>query len=395
MFSMKEWLFLVVFLIIVAVGCLTLFQKEAPIVPLSAIPTPAPTSSSDRLDMKGETNGTDLQIRSGFSISFFAKSVQGARDLQFAPDGALLVSSTSQGKVFRISDTDNDGVADSVTTMLSGLTHPHGLAFYQGKLYVAEETRVSRYIYDQGKAALEKKILDLPAGGRHFTRGLVFDNNGKLYISLGSTCDTCIEKNPWLASVVLTDSSGSNPQVYASGLRNAVFMALDPQTNAIWVTEMGRDYLGDVTPPDEINILKQGNYGWPYCYGYQIKDTQSKIAGAASIDCYQTIPPVFQIDAHSAPLGLAFVESSLFPKSWENDLIVAYHGSTNSKTVAGYSVVRMVRSGDKIVKEEPFISGFYSGKSAVARPVDVAFDSQGAMYISDDKAGNIYRIVKQ
>lgn len=336
----------------------------------------------------GESPDSDFKIPEGFKIGVFAKDLPNARDLEFTPGGTLLVSLTASGKVIALPDRNSDGVADEKIEILNGLKRPHGLAFYKDNLFVAEENKVTRYDYDStnNKASFDKKLFDLPLGGRHFTRSLLFDNNGNLYVSLGSTCDTCAEKNQFIASVLVSNSEGENLRIYSSGLRNAVFLALSSD-NKIYATEMGRDFLGDNTPSDEIDVLNEGgNYGWPYCYGDRVWD---KVFGRKNQSfCDKTVDPYFKIQAHSAPLGLTFINSSQMEK-WNGDLLVSYHGSWNRSTPVGYKIVRITTNGNPT--ETDFISGFSKDK---ARPVDVIFDPQGSLFISDDKAGQIYKMIK-
>lgn len=301
----------------------------------------------------------------GKSREVYAKNLGNVRVLTFSPGGTLLASITSAGKIIAL---------PSKKEILTGLNNPHGIAFYNGKLYVAEETKVSRYFFAENtfSAKLDKVLFSIPKGGRHFTRTIVFDKNGKMFVSIGSTCDVCIEPDPWLASVIVSDADGNNPKLFAKGLRNAVFISINPKTNELWATEMGRDWLGDNLPPDEIDIVKEGkDYGWPFCYGDRVYD---KNFGQGSPDyCKNTEPPIYGIPAHSAPLGLAFQDNYLY---------VAYHGSWNRSIPTGYKIVRMTLDGNKVVSVEDFIEG--------GRPVDIVFNKQGQMFISDDRDGVIY-----
>ena len=155
---------------------------------------------------------------------------------------------------------------------------------------------------------------------------------------------------------------------------------------------MGRDYLGDNLPPEEINIIRDGaNYGWPICYGNKIHDDKFDTNQYIRDPCEDSVSPIFEFPAHSAPLGLTFINSPQFLTDWQGDLLVAYHGSWNRSTPAGYKVVRMKVAGNTITGAEDFITGF---GQALARPVDLIFDSQGSLYISDDKAGVVYKIIK-
>lgn len=335
-----------------------------------------------------------LQAPPGFTIGRFAAGVTGARDLQLSPHGTLIVSQPGSGQVAALPDSNGDGAADQTKPILSDLNKPHGLAFYKNWLFVAEETTVVRYLWSEEtlSAKFDRSLFELPAGGRHTTRSLAIDPSGRLFVSLGSTCDVCVEPHPWIGSIIISNYEGASPRIFASGLRNAVFITLGPDS-LLWGTEMGRDFLGDDLPPDEVNIIRDGtNYGWPYCYGNRIPDNSF---GGNPSRCSQTAGPAFEVPAHSAPLGLTFIKSNQFPNDWQNDLLVAYHGSWNRSTPTGYKVVRLNVEGQRVIGQADFITGFTSGNQAIGRPVDLEFDTQGSLYLSDDKAGHIYKIIRQ
>jgi glucose/arabinose dehydrogenase len=316
-------------------------------------------------------NSTDLPLKipDGYSISIYAKGLENPRDLVLDPEGKLLISVPSEGKVVAI-------VGGGVETVAGGLNRPHGLAFSGNKLFVAETNQVAVFDYDKNlnKALNKKKIIDLPGGGRHFTRSLLVKDN-KLYVSIGSSCDTCVENDERLAAIWVSNLDGSDFGPFATGLRNAVFMSLNPRTNEIWATEMGRDFLGDDIPPDEVNIIRSGQfYGWPYCWGDGNSDKDLNKDGKA-FDCTKSVNPEIKLQAHSAPLGLAFLG---------NDLLVSYHGSWNRSVPTGYKVVRF-----KNGVQEDFVSGWQTGGEILGRPVDILVDKEN-VYISDDKAGVVY-----
>ena len=196
---------------------------------------------------------------------------------------------------------------------------------------------------------------------------------------------------------MISNANGDNPRIFAKGLRNAAFLAMNPKTNELWGTEMGRDYLGDNTPPDEIDIIRDGkDYGWPYCYGDKMHDNNFDPANTHG--CGNTETPIYEIPAHSAPLGLTFINSAQFPADWQGDLLVAYHGSWNRSVATGFKIVHMKVNGNSITGADDFLTGFLRGStndSAPDRPVDMAFDTQGNLYVSDDRGGNIYIIQKQ
>ena len=359
------------------------FRGAAPaILPpkLSSLGT-APITTSTK-------NELGLKIPEGFSIDIFAKDLDGPRDLVFDDTGNLLASIPSKGRIVAIS---NQG---EVTEILANLTRPHGLALYGTKLYVAQETKVSRYNWNPQdlSATLDKMLFSLPAGGRHFTRSIAFKNDGTMFISIGSTCDVCKEKDPFSAAVIVSDKDSASPRIFARGLRNTVFITVNGDTQKLWGTEMGRDFLGDNLPPDEINIIEDSkDYGWPSCFGDRTVDL--KFDPDASQDaCRNTQPPLYKLCAHCAPLGLAFINSKQFPEGWQGDLLVAFHGSWNSSKPVGYKVVKLKVKGDNIIGEEDFISGFLKGAQTIGRPAGLAFGPDGSLYISDDKAGVIYRL---
>ena len=324
--------------------------------------------------------------------------------MAFSPDGILFVSMPSRlglytgdrsgGTVFALPDRDQDGEADEVRPVIAGLGNlPHGLAFYNGYLYVAEEDSVSRYLYrGDGDVGLREVIVEnLTAGPGHRSRTVVFGGSNKMYVSIGSSCNVCEESDQRRAAIMEYSPDGTGERVFAQGIRNAVGFVFHPVTGEIWATENGRDALGDDIPPDEINIVREGqHYGWPFCFGKRVPDP----AFNDSARCSTTAESLHNLQAHSAPLGLRFIDSPLFPEEWQGDLLVAYHGSWNRSEPTGYKVVRMAVDGSKIVAEEDFIDGWLlDNGSSAGRPVDLIFGPEdGALYVSDDKAGVVYRV---
>ena len=354
----------------------------------------AETNTPNQPQQPGSALDFPLKVPAGFEIGIFAKDLGSARDLEYSPGGVLLVSSPSTGTVYALPDRNNDGKADEVKPVITNLNSPHGLAFHNGKLFIAESTQLARYNWDENnlKATFDKTLMNLPTGN-HSAHTIIFDKTGRLFVKIGSSCNVCVEDR---GLIKVTDQNGNNPKTYATGLRNAPFMVFNPKTDDLWVTEMGRDYLGDNLPPDEINIVKEGkNYGWPYCYGNKVHDDNFDKRPIGANFCGQTEAPIFEIPAHNAPLGLAFIESSQFPSEWQGDLLVALHGSWNSSVLVGYKVVHLKVNGNTITDSDDFITGFLSGSSALGRPVDLLFDKNGSLYLSDDKAGVIYKIVKK
>ena len=343
-----------------------------------------------------------LKLPPGFAFTIFAREVKGARVLAMDPGGNLLVSLTSQGRVVALPDKNGAGVADAVVTVLEGLDNPHGLAFGPGKeprLYVVETGQVAAYDYDPARltATNPQKIADLPPGGRHFTRSLRFlpgARDHRLLISVGSSCDACEEEDPRRAKILAVDPDGGDLSTFASGLRNSAFMAVHPLSKHVWATEKGRDDLGDNWPPDEINIILEGShYGWPYCYGKRLHDDKSDPAGEHREFCKDTIPSFIDVPANEAPLGLAFFPPE-WPEEFGHDLLVAYHGSSNRTEPTGGKVVRYrLDAAGNFIDVEDFITGWLTPQGALGRPVDILITPEGVIYISDDKAGVVYRVV--
>lgn len=349
-----------------------------------------------------------LTLPDGFRISIFTREALGPlRFMAFSPDGILFVSMPSSkglyatnvsddGKIFALPDRDNDGKADETVTLVSGLHLPHGIAFYDGYLYVAEEHAISRYLY-RGNAAVgtrEVIISNLPAGGEgHVSRTIGFGPSGKMYVSVGSSCNSCEESDGRRATILEYNPDGSGERIFAQGLRNTVGFVFHPVTKEIWATENGRDWLGDTLPPDEINIVRTNtHYGWPGCYG---KNNVDPAFGNTAF-CKITQESTYDIEAHAAPLGLRFIASSQFPAGWQGDILVGLHGSWNRTDPVGYKVIKLLVDGNTVIGEQDFISGWLRPDgSKLGRPVDVLFGPDGALYISDDKANVIYRVTKQ
>jgi len=355
-------------------------------------------------------NNTDfpLTLPKGFALSIFAKDLGSPRVLVTDPNGVLITSLIREGKVVALPDADGNGKADTTKVLIDKLYQPHGLAFdcedTECKLYVAETDKVSVYSYNKVtvKAEDPKKLFDLPNDGGHFSRSLLiipYEGQKKLLISVGSSCNVCHETNDQRAKVLISNLDGSDLHTYSSGLRNAVFMKTQPLTGHTWVTEMGRDLLGDDIPPEEVNILEEGgNYGWPICYGEKIHDSNFDKNQYIRNPCEDSVAPYVQMQAHSAPLGLAFIPETGWPQEYADDLLVAFHGSWNRTAPTGYKIVRIPLddNGDIEGKQEDFISGWLTtNNTALGRPVDILTQAGGIAYISDDKAGVIYRLTYQ
>ncbi|MBI4459988.1 MAG: sorbosone dehydrogenase family protein [Acidobacteria bacterium] len=350
------------------------------------------------LPLAGPADLDLIELPPGFQIAVFAENLPGARLMAFSPSGLLLVSLTREGSVMALGEADRAGRATRPYAFLQGLNRPHGLAFEGGDLYVAETGRVLRFPGADGALRAGRSmqpsqaavvVPDLPAGGMHFTRTIVFGPQKELFISVGSDCNVCEERDQRRAAVLRLPKGGDKAEVYASGLRNAVGLRINPEDGKLWTTDNGRDMLGDDLPPEEINIITgPGHYGWPYCYGNNVPNPEYDDPAR----CRDKIPPALGLPAHNAPMGLDFYQEDKFPEEYRGDLFVGLHGSWNRSTPDGYKVVRVRVENGKPVRWENFATGWLQGGRAWGRPVDVLSGPDGALYVSDDRAGVVYRI---
>lgn len=347
-----------------------------------AAPLPAGETKSATIDSHS------LTLPAGLKIEPWVSGQGSLRMMALAPDGILLVTDM-RGRVlgFRLSD---DGPA--AITVLQGLDVPSGIFMEGNTLYLAEETRVSRYEYQGGGkvGAGEVIISGLPAGG-HSTRTVGVGPDRKLYVTVGSSCNVCEEKDSRRAAMSRYNLDGTGGEVIATGLRNTVGFTWHPQTGEIWGTDNGRDNIGDDIPPDEINIIAAGkDYGWPYCYGDGIVNPEFADKASLRAFCQDSKPPQTSLPAHSAPLGLRFLTEPAWPAAWQGNLFVAFHGSWNRTVPTGYKVVRI----DSANQVSDFITGWLEPGGTWGRPVDILF-SGNKMYITDDAGGAIYRVAPE
>lgn len=341
----------------------------------------------------GGSSPPNLRAIPGLRISLFAAGLQKPRMLAFSPDGDLYVSLPRAGEVRVLPDRNRDGIADRQVVFAENLDQPHGLAFDGRDLVVAENARLIRLPDRNGDLRAERvEVLsnDLPDGGGHWTRSVVIGPDGDFFVAAGSSCNACLEQDPRRAAIQRIPQSGGAGKIHARGLRNSVGLALHPATGDLWASDNGRDWLGDNLPPEEINRIEQdGDYGWPFCYGRRIPDPDL----GSPEQCRDTLPPEVEIQAHSAPLGIAFGQGLAFPAPYRDMLFVAHHGSWNRSVPTGYKLVGIpFRDGRPDGPPQDIVSGWLQGRRAWGRPVCPAVGPDGALYLSDDRAGYVYRI---
>ncbi|MFC4639509.1 PQQ-dependent sugar dehydrogenase [Deinococcus hohokamensis] len=336
----------------------------------------------------------DLRLPAGFQATTYAEGFKRPRFMVVASNGDVLLSDTAAGTVYLLPDRNGDGRADRKQVYARGLNEPHGLAIHGGFLYVANTDGVVRFPYKAGDTqatGAPQKIVSLPGGGGHSTRTVEFGPDGKMYVSVGSTCNVCEESDPKRAAVWVYDADGKNGRPYATGLRNAV--GLEWSGNQLYATNNGRDQLGDDLPPEGFYKLKAGGfYGWPYCYTTRAGQAQvwDKDFGRRNAATCQKATPAFALTtAHSAPLGLAFYTGQSFPARYRGLMFAALHGSWNRSEKSGYKVVTVNPQTGEV---RDFLTGFLKGQQVSGRPVDLVVTRDGALLLSDDGAGKVWRI---
>jgi glucose/arabinose dehydrogenase len=366
-----------------------------------------------------------LELPPGFRINVFAEGLGYVRFMAFSPQGDLLATSSSRqvasttcsggtctpddGRVFLLPDRDGDGVADRTVVFADGLDRPQGIAFHNNTLYVTTPGQVLRLLSRDGMSAdsVEVVVPNLPTGPSHWSRSIAFGPDGKMYVHAGSSCNVCQEEDPRRAAITQYNVDGSGERVFAHGLRNAVGITFHPTTGELWATNNSRDLLGDDSPPKYVSVVRDGDhFGWPFC-NTGVPDPDFGNLG----DCSQTRSPTGFLPPHSAPLGLLFYTGQQFPAEYRGDLFIALHGSWNRSIPTGYKVVRLPMAGGVVGPMQDFISGWLPADpncdnvpadatrgtavcrgNAWGRPVGLAQGSDGSLYVSDDRAGVIYRV---
>lgn len=339
-----------------------------------------------------------IHLPPGFSIAVYAKDLPNARMLRFTEAGDLLVSLPSEGRVVLLEkDADNDGAPDGRSDLVTGLNRPHGLDFYQGWLYIAETDAIGRISFDAKTRKIqgeyERIVNDIPGGANHWSRTVRFGPDGLMYVSVGSSCNACEEKNPKRAAILRYKPDGGQEELFATGLRNTVGFDWHPVTHELFGVDNGRDFLGDEFPPDELNRIEQGKfYGWPYANGNKAPDPDFGAGHEEKIRGSQ--PPVHKYAAHTAPLGITFLRNKNWPPEFKNAALVALHGSWNRTEKIGYKVVSLHFGPKGTIAERNFVTGFERQGDVIGRPVDIAEGPDGGIYISDDFTGSVYRVYR-
>lgn len=367
-----------------------------------------------------------IKLPGGFKAEVFAGGatknsglLRGARMMTLDSKGNLYVSVAMDNRVVMLPDANKDGVADEIVTVADNLNAPQGLVFVGDMLLVANQNGVVKIEREGGRWSEPRSFIqNLPAGG-HTLKNIKLGADGFLYINVGSSCNVCIENNPMRATILRYTIAGKpagalttlgrhqQSAVWARGLRNSQGFAWHPETGAMYATNNGADNrsetkggtVNDELPPEHLNKIEAGkHYGWPHCWGepnnlkFQVDDPNFK---AESGFCQSAQAPAIMFTSHTTPIGITFLDKTNWPAEYLTDVIVALHGSWNRKQPAGYKLVRVKFKDNQAREVEDFATGWLRGDEAWGRPVDVAVGADRALYVSDDKAGVIYRISYQ
>jgi glucose/arabinose dehydrogenase len=342
-----------------------------------------------------------LRVAPGFRVQVFADGLGKARMLAVGPRGDVYLTRREPGDLWRLRDADGDGRAEVKEKVLE-LPGLHGIAFFDGSAYLAtvEEVFVADLGADGSFGRPRALARIAGGGGMHENRTLAVSPAGKLHVTVGSTCNACVEKNPENATMLVMGLDGSGKRVLASGLRNTIGFGWHPKTQALWGMDHGIDWLGDDQQPEELNRIEDGKrYGWPYAYG----------AGAVnpSIDAPKGTTKeewakgsekmVVGYTAHAAPLAFAFYTEQAFPEKYRNGAFVTFHGSWNRKPPSGYEVAFLpFDAKGEPGAFEPFLSGFLvtdqGAPAQFGRPTGLAVAADGSLLFADDENGVVYRV---
>ena len=336
---------------------------------------------------------SQLQLPPGFSLSLYATGLDGIRVLRASANGNLVVSTPRTGKVWLVSKDSNGGLAER-QLLLENLNRPHGIELHDGWLYVAETNAVGRVPFDRETGTISGQythiVTDIPESGMHWTRTLRRGPDGWFYLTVGSNCNAC-EDIPLRAAMHRFKADGSEFETFATGLRNSVDFGWAPWNDQLYATDNGRDLLGDDLPPCELNqVVKDGFYGWPYSWGNRQPDPDLGADHMAQVT--SSTGPAHSFKAHTAPLGITFLDATDLPNQFKRSALVAQHGSWNRTSKAGYRLVSLHWDDKGTITERDFLTGFEVDETVIGRPAFVEQGPDGAIYISDDFNGSIYRV---
>ncbi len=362
-------------------------QNASPLHPIAPIFTGRPAS---------ELPVNTLKVPAGFKVEVYADGIPEARSLALGDKGTVFVSNRNLTDVYAI--VDKDGKRE-VKRILKGLKSPNGVAFDKGTLYVAERGRITRYdgIEDSLDSPPAAKVvidnLDPTNQAGHFWKYLAMGPDGKLYFNIGSP-GNIVMPGIVQASINRVDPKTGVMEQYARGVRNTVGFDWHPNTKDLWFTNHARDWVSDDLPHDTLNrAAKKGmDFGYPFCHQGDLLDPDF----GKNRNCAEFDAPVMNLGAHIAPLGMRFYTGKMFPAAYQNSMFIAMHGSWNRTTKQGYNVMQVTLDAKGVPTMKPFLEGFLTDPKADppmwGRPVDVLVMKDGALLVSDDYNGIVYRV---
>jgi glucose/arabinose dehydrogenase len=334
----------------------------------------------------------EIRLPPGFEIAVFADDVPNAREMALGDRGTLFVGSMGAGRVYAV--RLRDGKPAGTVTIASGLTMPVGVAFHKGALYVSEVSRILRFDDIEANLAKPGKPVVVssrfPTDAHHGWKFIGFGPDGRLYVPVGAPCNICEPDPDRYANIMRMNADGSGLEVYARGVRNSVGFDWDPRTGELWFTDNGRDWLGDDVPDDELNHAARAgmHFGYPYCHAGEVPDPEF----GSRRPCSGFQPPALKLGAHVAALGMRFYTGAMFPPEYRGSIFIAQHGSWNRSRKSGYRVMRVELAANRPARYAPFAEGWLQDERPWGRPADVLVMPDGALLVSDDQAGVIYRI---
>lgn len=369
------------------------------------IPAPYHTESARRNSrIIPQPADAKLTVPKGFKVNVFAEGeFKNPRWMVLAPNGDVFLSDAAANSIIVLRDANKDGVAEQRFVFSNKLSQPFGMAFHKDWFYVANTDSIVRFKYKSGQTTAEgepEKLVELTPGGynQHWTRNILFSPDGKkMYVSIGSATNVSVEADPKRAAISVYNPDGSDHKIFAAGLRNPIGLAWNPKTGELWTAVNERDGLGDDLVPDYATSVKEGGfYGWPYSYLGQNEDPRRK--GESPELVKKSIVPDVIFQSHVAALGIQFYSGKMFPKEYQGDAFVAFHGSWNRSKLSGYTVVRIPFDAKGKLegnRYENFVSGWLPDENSNevwGRPVGLLVHTDGSLLITDDGAKKVWRV---
>ena len=318
------------------------------------------TDTTSAVELAKKYQLENLSLLPGFSISIYAE-VPKARSMCWGANGTLFVGNKDGNSVYAAVDKNQDGKAETVYTIATGLNTPNGVAFKDGNLYVAEINRILRFdnIEEQLTNPPAYKVIydKFPDKTHHGWKFIAFGPDGKLYVPVGAPCNVCNETDSIFATITRMNDDGSGLEIFAKGIRNSVGFDWNPNTKKLWFTDNGRDLLGDDVPFCELNYApeKGMHFGFPFCHQGNILDPEF----GKGKSCADYTPPAKALGPHIAPLGMRFYTGNNFAGEYKNKIFIAEHGSWNRSKPIGYQVSVVTLEGDKVIDTSPLLPDGY------------------------------------